>query len=129
VRQKLYYLGYIILLDLIKAFDTVNHKFLLNKLEKFGIRSISLSLIKSYLSHRKQTVHINNTRSSLKPISCGVPQEFILGPLLFSIYFNDLPKASKFVTRLYADDTAILSGKTSYELNKNVNNELLIVEN
>jgi len=60
------------------------------------------------LSHRKQTVHINNARSSLKPISCGVPQGSMLGTLLFSIYINDLPKASKFETGLYADDTALI---------------------
>ena len=119
----------LILLDLSKAFDTVNHKILLNKLEKYGIRGNSLTLIRSYLTNRKQTVHINNTYSLQQTLTCGVPQGSILGPLLFSIYINDLPKASKFETRLYADDTALMLSEVKInELNENVNRELVKVE-
>ena len=118
-----------ILLDLSKAFDTVNHKILLNKLEKYGIRGNFLTLIRSYLTNRKQTVHVNNTYSLQQTLTCGVPQGSILGPLLFSIYINDLPKSSKFETRLYTDDTALMLSEVKInELNENVNRELVKVE-
>ena len=118
----------LISLDLSKAFDTVNHKILLNKLEKYGIRGNSLTLIRRYLTNRKLTVHINNTYSLQQTLTCGVPQGSILGPLLFSIYINDLPKASKFETRLYADDTALMLSEVKInELNENVNRELVKV--
>ena len=118
------------MLDLSKAFDTVNHDILLDKLEKYGIRNNSLHLNTNYLTNKKQIVHINNSYSTPQTIKCGVPQGFILGPLLFSIYINDLPKASQFETRLYADDTAlILSEKELDILNKNINKELIKVKN
>ena len=119
----------LILLDLSKAFDTVNHSILLDKLEKYGIRGNSLKLIENYLSNRKQIVNLNRTYSTELKITCGVPQGSILGPLLFSIYINDLPSALKFETRLYADDTALmLSGMELNGLNKSVNKELSKVE-
>ena len=75
-------------------------------------------------------VYINKSYSSPQTIKCGVSQGSILGPLLFSICINDLPKASHFKTRLYADDTVlILSEKELDTLNKNVNKELIKVEN
>ena len=108
---------------------TVNHKILVNKFKKYGIRGNSLTLMKSYLTNRKQTVHINDTYSFQETFTCGAPQSSILGPLLFSIYTNDLPKASKFETGLYADDTALMvSGMKINELNENVNRELVEVE-
>ena len=101
-----------IFLDLAKAFDTVSHDILLRKLQKYGIRGNALSLIQSYLTARKQFVKVNNVTSSLVDIEYGVPQGSILGPLLFLIYINDLPQATKFFIRLFADDTFLCAQDT-----------------
>ena len=73
-----------------KAFDTVDHKILLDKLDHYGIRCCALSWFKSYLSRRLQYVTYNGSQSSQQMIKCGVLQGSILGPLLFPIYINDL---------------------------------------
>ena len=82
-------------IDLAKAFDTVDHKILLNKLQHYGIRGIALKWFQSYLSNRKQCVTVNGQSSEFAVITCGVPQGSILGPTLFLLYINDLALVSK----------------------------------
>ena len=97
-----------IFIDLKKAFDTVNHKILLNKLAHYGIRGVLLKWFETYLTGRRQYVFYNGESSDLRNISCGVPQGSVLGPLLFLIYINDLPNVSeKLNFFLFADDTNI----------------------
>lgn len=118
-----------IYLDLSKAFDTLNHTLLLKKLEHYGIRGISLQWFKSYLSNRSHYVEYQKHKSIVKNIECGVPQGSILGPLLFIIYINDLPKVlehTKII--LFADDaTVYVSGRNIDNLYAKLNGELQVL--
>ena len=114
-------------LDLKKAFDTVNHPILLEKLDHYGIRGMALKFFESYLSNRNQSVCCNNTSSSITTIEYGVPQGSVLGPLLFIIYVNDIVNAVKDIKiRLFADDTALFIHGKDVEMIYNKMKDALI---
>ena len=97
-----------IFVDLTKAFDTVDHEILLDKLDRYGIRGHANLFLRSYLSDRHQYTVINGVNSTLKYITCGVPQGSVLGPLFFAIYINYICNAvGQKNLRLFADDTAL----------------------
>ena len=95
-----------VLIDLQKAFDTVDHTILLDKLRAMGVSSTAW--FESYLTCRQQCVVVNGVRSDFLPVSCGVPQGSILGPQLFLIYINDMSISLNCKLSLYADDSALL---------------------
>jgi len=105
-------------LDISKAFDSINHKILLGKLEHIGLSARSLRWFKSYLADRRQCVCINGEMSETRTIDLGVPQGSILGPLLFNVYINSLSSAiTKSELILYADDAVlVVAASTSREL-------------
>ena len=97
-------------IDLSKAFDTISHSVLLEKLSQYGIQDNELNWYTDYLFLRKQNVQFKGVLSEPNPVFTGVPQGSILGPLLFLIHFNDVHKSlsySKIIT--YADDTVIFT--------------------
>ena len=97
-----------VFLDLSKAFDTVNHSILFDKLEHYGIRGLALKWIKSYFSNRLQFIEYNGYISSRANIVCGVPQGSIQGPLFFMLYINDIINTSTILQLiLFADDTNV----------------------
>lgn len=115
-----------VFIDLKKAFDTINHAILLNKLELYGIRGVTGDWIKSYLTGRTQYVKMGQHLSEQLGIVCGVPQGSVLGPQLFNLYINDIFNVSQSLKLiLFADDTNIFYSSNDYhELECTMNREL-----
>ena len=111
-----------VLMDLSKAFDTLNHDLLIAKLYAYGYGKDALKLIKSYLSNRWQRVKINESYSSWTALLVGVPHGSVLGPLLFNLYINDLFYVIKADVCNYADDT------TPYCVSMNLNDLMAKLE-
>ena len=93
--------------DFSKAFDSVPHERLLLKVEAYGIKGDLLKWIRDFLTDRKQRVVIGDKMSSWKPVTSGIPQGSVLGPILFTIFINDMPEAVDSLMKLFADDANI----------------------
>jgi retron-type reverse transcriptase len=115
-----------IFLDLSKAFDTIDHKILIKKLENYGIRGVAKEWFENYLHNRKQIVKYNGVQSEEMIILSGIPQGSVLGPFLFILYINDIQYCSELISIvLFADDTNILYSHTCLKkLNEIIQNEM-----
>ena len=114
----------LILIDLQKAFDTIDHEILLQKLEHIGFSGQSINWFRSYLANRTFLVNVENVFSDPGKLECGVPQGSILGPLLFLLYVNDMPGAVNCEMFLYADDTCLVfQGKDLEIISERLNSE------
>ena len=124
-ESNYYTLG--VFIDLTKAFDTVDHNILLKKLFHYGVRGNNLKLLQSYLQNRKQYIaYGNSSKTEYKNVICGVPQDPILGPILFLIFINNLCHSTPLLEAiLFADDTNLFySHNNVKELFRTMNTEL-----
>ena len=106
----------IIYTDIAKGFDSVSHEKLLSVLQSYGVNGNAFNWIQAFLDQRKQQVRVQDSFSCFKPVSSGVPQGSVIGPLLFIIYINDLIQAatttendSNCAMFLFADDAKLIS--------------------
>lgn len=115
-----------VFLDMSKAFDSIEHDTLFKKIEHYGIRGTTLQWLKSYLSNRHLQVQYKNTLSGKFAVKYGTPQGSVLGPLIYSLLVNDMPKCMKFSNCvMFADDTTVYaSGSNIKFLYKKINEDL-----
>lgn len=104
-------------LDLSKAFDTVNHLILLEKLNYYGLQQSEVYWFRPYLCSRIQQIYVNGVKSDFHLIFSGIPQGSISGPLLFLVYINNFPESTTyFSSRLYVDDTSLTASGTNLNI-------------
>ena len=107
-----------VLIDLSKAFDSLCHRTLLTKLKRLGASNEALNWFESYLTNRMQSTRLGRSRSIELTVTHGVPQGSILGPLMFSLYMNDLPSVVKFSSvESYVDNTKVYLSCSSKHIN------------
>ena len=116
-------------MDFQKCFDTVPHNRLIHKLKAYGITEEILLWITDFLIGRKQRVSIPNTMSNWLTVLSGIPQGSVLGPLLFVIFVNELPKIVKSTVYLFADDTKIFRSINNHDDPKILQDDLNILQN
>ena len=113
-----------VLIDLQKAFDTIDHSILLDKMNCLGFSHSMVAWFNSYLTNRSFIVNIGKEYSSPGKLSCGVPQGSLWGPLLFLLYVNDMPQAVNSELLLYADDTCLIyMGKDTKTIEEQLNRD------
>lgn len=114
-------------MDLSKAFDTIDHKILVDNLKHYGVRGAALSWFIDYLSNREHMFILTRVHASSQLIiKCGIPKGSILGPLLFLIYINYINQRFTILNlHFFADDTTIFSHKDPHTLIRTLNSELL----
>ena len=119
-----------IFLNIKKAFDSLDHKILLKKLDRYGFRGKFWNLLKSYMENRKICTKVEQKASKYFKVTDGIPQGSVLGPLLFLLFINNLPQASKFNATLFADDANLrISHQNPHRLQEMVNEEIEKIEN
>ena len=117
-----------VLIDLQKAFDTIDHSILLEKMSCLGFAGKMIAWYTSYLTNRSFIVNVGKEFSSPGKLSCGVPQGSILGPLLFLLYVNDMPQAVNSELLLYADNTCLIyMGKNIQKIEEQLNSDFTFV--
>ena len=116
-------------LDLSNAFDTINHNIMLSKLKYYGIWGKALKCFKGYLANRREYVDCRGTHSEIKQFEYGLPQGSVLGPLLFIIYFNEIPHSITYCkTILFANDVAVyLTHMDPHMMYSHVNHDMRVV--
>ena len=118
----------VLFLDFLKAFDTVPHVRLINQLKSFGITSKASGWIEAFLKNRLQKVRVNGEESEWAEVLSGIPQGSILGPILFSLFINDLPDGIRSLISLFADDTKIHQPLVSDDSSSQLQDDLELLE-
>ena len=114
----------VIYTDFQKAFDSVPHRRLIQKLESCGVKGNVLLWVKDFLANRKQRVVINGSKSNEGDVTSGIPQGSVLGPLLFVIFINDLPRSLNTVAKMFADDTKVYVRSDTQDGAKNLQEDI-----